>query len=174
MNNMSTTSNLLNLILMLAFVCGGCGGSKAPRAAYEKAGEFSYDPPQGWQVVELGGLKYRVSAGPSENDFAPNINVVDERFGGSLSEYVDLNLQTLKKTFVDFKVIKREDFQTEDGLAAIRVVAEDTQQNKRLRQTFCFFGNSNRKYVATCTALAEGGEKLDDLFGQSMKTFRIH
>jgi len=171
---MKRTTQLAKVILAFAIVCGGCGVSKPPRAAYEKAGGFSYDPPQGWRVLEFGGLKYRISAGPSENDFAPNINVVDERFSGSLPEYVDLNLQTLKKTFVDFKLIKREDFQTGDGLAAVRLVCEDTQQKKRLRQTFCFFGNSNRKYVATCTAVADGGEKLDDLFAQSMKTFRIH
>jgi hypothetical protein len=171
---MNTTSNPFKLILILVWLCGGCGGSKAPHAAYEKAGGFSYDPPQGWQVREIGGLKYRISSGPSENGFAPNINVVDEKFSGSLPEYVDLNLQTLKKTFVDFKLVKREDFQTDDGLAAVRLVCEDTQQGKRLRQTFCFFGNSNRKYVVTCTALADGGEKLDELFVQSMKTFRIH
>jgi hypothetical protein len=171
---MNTTSNLIKLILIAGWLCGGCGGSKSPRAAYEKAGCFSYDPPQGWRVLEFGGLKYRISAGPSENEFAPNINVVDERFSGSLREYVDLNLQTLNKTFIDFKLVRREDFQTDDGLAAVRLVCEDTQQGKRLRQTFCFFGKSSRKYVVTCTAIADGGEKLDDLFAQSMKTFRIH
>jgi hypothetical protein len=175
MNNMNTTGNLFKLILTLVFVCGGCGGgSKAPRAAYDKAGGFSYDPPQGWRVVEFPGLKYRVSAGPTENGFAPNINVVDEKFSGSLSEYVELNLTTLKKMFVDFKVIKREDFQTDDGVAATRVVCEDTQQGQHLRQTFCFLENSSRKYVVTCSALADGGEKLDALFAQSTKTFRIH
>jgi hypothetical protein len=159
--------------LALAILCGGCGG-KPPRAHYEKAGGFSYDPPKGWRIVDFPGLKYRISAGASENGFAPNINVVDEKFSGSLPTYVDLNMETMKKAFTDFKLLKREDFQTEDGLAAVRVVCEDTQQKQRLRQTFCFFGDSSRKYVVTCTALAEGGEKLDPLFAESTKTFRIH
>jgi len=171
---MNSTSNLFKVILTLALACGGCRGSNAPRAAYDKAGGFSYDPPQGWQVVEFPGLKYRISSGPSENGFAPNINVVDEKFSGSLPEYADLNLATLKKMFVEFSVLKREDFQTDDGLAATRLVCEDTQQGKRLRQTFCFFGNSSRKYVVTCTAPADGGAKFDGLFAQSMKSFRIH
>src|SRR5215475_3006237 len=110
---MNTTGNLFKMFLILALLGAGCGGggSKAPRAAYEKDGGFSYDPPQGWRIVPFGAMKYRISAGPSENDFAPNINVVDERFSGALPEYVDLNLQTMKKMFVDFKVVRREDFQ---------------------------------------------------------------
>jgi hypothetical protein len=158
-------------MLVIFFV--GCGG-KAPREQFEKAGGFSYDPPKGWQVVEFPGLKYRSAHGPAENGFAPNINVVDETFAGSLAEYVDGNLATLKKMFTDFKLLKREDFQTEDGLPATRLVVEDNQQGRSLRQSFCFFGNSTRKYVVTCTALAERGESLDALFAQSMKTFRLH
>ena len=51
---------------------------------------------------------------------------------------------------------------------------ENKQAGQSLRQTFCFFGNSTRKYVVTCTALSKGGESLDGLFAQSMKTFRVH
>jgi hypothetical protein len=170
---MNTIRYFSAAVLALAVLCDGCG-AKPPRAHYEKAGGFSYDPPKGWRIVEFPGLKYRISHGQSENGFAPNVNVVDEKFSGTLSAYVDLNLETMKKTFTDAKVLKREDFQTEDGLPAVRVVCEDMQQGQRLRQTFCFFGNSNRKYVVTCTALADGGEKLDPLFAESTKTFRIH
>ena len=173
MNNSNTAYFLLRAMLALAILAGGCG-SKPPRAHYEKAGGFSYDPPKGWRILEFPGLKYRISAGVSENGFAPNMNVVDESFRGPLTEYVDLNLENMKKMFVDFKVLKREDFQTEDGLPAVRVVSEDTQQAKRLRQTFCFFNGSNRKYVVTCTAPADGGEKLDASFAESTKTFRVH
>jgi hypothetical protein len=160
-------------VLALIILCGGCG-ARPPRSFYEKTGGFSYDPPKGWRVAEFPGLKYRVSAGASEDGFAPNMNVVDEKFSGSLTAYVDLNMETMKKVVTDFNVLKREDFQTEDGLAAVRIVSEDTQQAQRLRQTFCFFGNSNRKYVVTCTTLATGGEKLDPLFAETTKTFRIH
>jgi hypothetical protein len=160
-------------ILTLAIFFAGCGG-KPPRSHYEKAGGFSYEPPQGWQIIQFPGLKYRISHGPTENAFAPNINVVDETFGGTLAEYVDLNVVNMKKMFGDFTLLKREDFQTEDGLPATRLVIEDKQQGRLLRQTFCFFSNSSRKYVVTCTALAERGERLDELFAQSMKTFRAH
>jgi hypothetical protein len=160
-------------ILTLAIVVAGCGG-KPRRGHYEQAGGFSYDPPKGWQITQFPGLKYRISHGPAEHEFAPNINVLDESFVGSLAEYVDLNLGKMKDMFTGFTLLKREDFQTEDGLPGTRLVVEDKQQGRALRQTFCFFSNSTRKYVVTCTALAEGGESLDGLFAQSMRTFRVH
>ena len=168
-------------VLGLAILVSGCnnkqpgaGANKPPRAQYEQAGGFSYDPPKGWETVNFSGLKYRVSHGPVANGFAPNINVVDESFAGSLKEYVDGNLANMKNAFADLTIRKREDFQTEDGLSATRVITENKQQGRLLRQTFCFFGESKRKYVATCTTLADGGEVLDGTFAESMRTFRLH
>src|SRR5438046_8160554 len=71
----------LAAVLFLMLVLAGCGG-KPPRGHYEKAGGFSYDPPKGWQIIEVPGLKYRISRGPPENGFARNMNVVADRFSG--------------------------------------------------------------------------------------------
>ena len=170
---MNITWRISAAILSLTIICCGCGG-KPPRGHYEKTGGFSCDPPAGWQITQVPGLKYRISHGPTENAFAPNINVVDEIFTGTISAYVDLNLENMKKMFTDVRILKREGFQTEDGLPATRLVIEDRQQGRLLRQTFCFFSNSTRKYVATCTTPADRGERLDGLFAQSMRTFRVH
>jgi hypothetical protein len=159
--------------LTVLLVWAGCG-SKSPRQHYEKAGGFSYDPPSGWQVVEFPGLKYRISHGPRENEFAPNINVVDEAFSGTLAAYVDANLQNLERLFVNLKVLSREDFKTQDNEAAVKIVTENEQQGRMFRQTFFFIGSGNRKYVVTCTALADGGAKFDTAFAQSVETFRMH
>jgi hypothetical protein len=119
-------------------------------------------------------LKYRISHGPRENEFSPNINVVDEAFSGTLGTYVDANLQNMEKLFVNLKVLTREDFRTQDNEAAVKVVTENEQQGRMLRQTFFFIGSGNRKYVVTCTALADGGDKFDTAFAESVKTFRMH
>lgn len=170
---MRMTCRILAVVLTVLLVCVGCGG-KPPRQHYEKAGAFSYDPPSGWQVVEFPGLKYRISHGPRENEFAPNINVVDEAFSGTLATYVDANLQNMEKVFVNLKVLSREDFKTQDNEAAVKVVTENEQQGRMLRQTFFFIGSGNRRYVVTCTALADGGDKFDTAFAESVKTFRMH
>lgn len=170
---MHLTNRILVPVLAFTVLCFGCSG-KPPRRHHEKSGGFSFDPPQGWQEVQFPGLKYKVSCGPTESEFAPNINVVDEPFSGTLTAYIDLNIENMKKMFTDFTIVEREDFDTEDGLSATRLITENKQHSRRLRQTFCFFGNSARKYVVTCTVLAEGGKAMDGLFAESMKTFRVH
>ena len=161
------------MVLTASLIFVGCGG-KTPRQHYEKAGAFSYDPPPGWQVIEFPGLKYRISHGPRENEFSPNITVVDEAFSGILAGYVDANLQNMEKLFVNLKVLSREDFRTQDNEVAVKVVTENEQQGRMLRQTFFFIGSGNRKYVVTCTALADGGDKFDTVFAGSAETFRMH
>lgn len=160
-------------ILALALTVSGCGG-KPHRCLYEKAGGFSYDPPPGWTIAEFPGLKYRVSAGKPENEFAPNINVVDEKCGGGLSAYADATVENTKKLFTELSVVSRDEFKTDDGLTGIRVIMDNTVQRFRLRQTFFIFTNGDHKYVVTSSALSEGGEDFDDAFMTSMKTFRLH
>jgi hypothetical protein len=119
-------------------------------------------------------LKYRISHGPRENEFAPNINVVDEAFSGTLAAYVDANLRNIERLLVNLKVFSREDLKTQDNEAIVKVVTENEQQGRMLRQTFFFIGSGNRKYVMTCTALADGGDKFDPSFAGSVETFRMH
>jgi len=161
------------IFLTVLTICAGCGG-KPPRRHYEKAGGFSYDPPSRWQIAEFPGLKYRISHGPRANEFAPNINVIDEAFAGTLAAYVDLNLKNMGKVFAKMKILSREDFNTEDNQPVARILTENEQQGRMLRQTFFFIGSGKRKYVVTCTALADGGEEFDAVFSESIKTFRIH
>ena len=119
---------ILAVVLTVSLVCVGCGG-KPPRQHYEKAGAFSYDPPSGWQVIEFQGLKYRICHGPRENEFAPNISVIDEAFSGALAAYVDANLlnmanvQNTEEAFVNMKVLSREDFKTQDNESAVKILS---------------------------------------------------
>lgn len=171
---MRMASRMLIVSLAVSLVFAGCGAGKSPRRHYEKAGGFSYDPPPGWQLVEMPGMKYRLSLGPRENEFTPNINVVDETFAGTLTAYADANLQNMENMFANMKILSREEMRTEDGEVAVRLLTENEQLGRMLRQTFFLIGPGKRKYVMTCTALADGGDKFDTAFSESAKSFRIH
>jgi len=171
---MRIRSSMFVVFMAGLIICAGCGSDKAPRQYHEKAGGFSYNPPSEWQVVQFPGVKYSISHGPRKNAFAPNINVVDETFGGTLAAYVDANLESMKKIFAKMRILGREDFKTEDSEPAVKILTENEQQGLKLRQTFFFIGSGNRKYVITCTALSGDGETFDITFSESMKTFRIH
>jgi hypothetical protein len=140
---------------------------------YEQAGGFSFVAPSGWQGKDMPGMKFKAWVGQPENDFAPNIVVVDEQFDGSLNDYANENIKSAKVVFQKMAVIKRENFQTHEGKGAIFIVTQNRQQGMELRQSFFFFGNGNQKYVVTCSALKQGGATLDELFLKSMQTFRV-
>lgn len=138
----------------------------------EEEGGFSFVPPEGWEIIEIPGFKYRAAAGPSSDGFAPNINVVDEQFGRSLEEYAEANITVAEQVFEGFRLLSEEDFETDDGESAVRIAAENVQQGDRLRQTYYLFAAGGTKFLATCSRLADGQEEVDAACDESMKTFQ--
>ncbi len=52
------------------------------------------------------------------------------------------------------------------------MVIQSDQNGTLLRQAFYFFaGTGDNKFVVTCSALASGGEEIDEVFEASLKTF---
>ena len=157
----------------LLLACSGCGDGRPRGRHYEKAGKFSYDPPAGWEIVELPGLKYRISRGAPVKGFAPNINGVDEASSVALRDHVVANVKVIEAMWPSLGVLDRSDFRTTDGLLGHRMVTQRSEAKAKLRQTYYFFPSGGRKYVVTCTTLAEAGEALDATFDTSMRTFRL-
>jgi hypothetical protein len=149
----------------------GCGND--PGSGRHSEAGFSFVAPPGWEVRPFPGLKFKVVVGPAADGFAPNINVVDEKANIPLDDYVTGNLDTMQQVFQRFRLVKQDAFKTAAGLEGGRLFVENEQGGKLLRQIFYFFGKGDTKYVLTCTALAEGGDRLDPVFEASMKTFRF-
>lgn len=161
------------LFVLLVQAAGACLAEAKPARHVEKAGGFSFVPPKDWAIKEFPGLKYKIAVGPAANGFAPNINAVDESFNGSLKEYVAASKQGLKGALKNFKEVSETEVKTDGSAPCIRLVAEDEQNGKKLRQSFyCFELAKGKMRVVTCSALAEGGEKLDSVFESAMKTLR--
>ncbi|HOX37595.1 MAG TPA: hypothetical protein PL033_06365 [Candidatus Brocadiia bacterium] len=148
---------------------------KEPRALYEEAGGFSYDPPSDWRTVKLDSSRFRAAAGPATAFYAPNITVFMESYPAPLEAYADASVKAILAKAPDAKTVGREAFRTDDGEAAVRVATERTTGDVLLRQTFYFFrGTGDNRYVATCTSRADENEILEAAFEKSMKSFRIH
>lgn len=158
---------LLILVLLLAGVTAAQGAELS-----EPTGGFAYTIPEGWQTRELPGLKYKIAYGPAAKGFAPNINVVNEAFAGSVEEYAALNLKAITGAFAEFRNLGQTSFVTTSGLKGVRLVTQAKQQDRLLRQVFYFLpGKANRKYVVTFSALLEDGPKHDAIADASIKTF---
>jgi hypothetical protein len=141
---------------------------------YEKAGGFSLQAPKGWQFHEQPGTKYQTAFGPPSNSFWPNIFILDEAYQGTLKGLVDANQTLLPKMFKQFTINKRDTFVTARGLRGERLVTTSLQQKILLRQILYIIPGVNGKYfVVNCTALAAGGEALDSVCEESIKTFDL-
>lgn len=163
------------LIFLVCFILLAVPGYAALGDRHvEQAGGFSLQAPKGWQFREFPGMKYQIAFGPAANSFSPNINVVDEAFSGSLKSYVDENEKSVEKMFEQYKRIKRDAFTTKSGLKGERLVITSLQQKFQLRQTFYILqGGKGRYFVVTCSALAAGGEALDAVFEESVRSFEL-
>lgn len=178
---MFPTFRPLSLLNLLVLLLGGLlAAAPAARADLsttrhsEASGRFSYYPPKGWKVAELGGLKYKVVVGPPEGDFTPNLNVVDQKSKLSLKEFAEANKAMLPKVVEDVKVLGEGPFTTRFGRRGYRFAVENRQNGKHLRQVFYLFdGWSGNKIIVTATAPAAVGAKYDALFDESVRTLRF-
>jgi hypothetical protein len=174
------TAMRLTLLASLSVVLGLAGGlgaadEKAARHV-EKAGGFSFVPPKDWTMRDVGiaSIKYKAAIGPAANGFAPNIVFVDEAYKGTLADYMAANKKSLAKVFKNYKELGEKNLKTEGGADMIMLVIQREDNGKMLRQTFYFVDLSpEKKMVATCSALTDGGDKLDGLFETSLKSFRV-
>jgi hypothetical protein len=140
----------------------------------EPSGGYALRAPKGWQFREFPGLKYQVAFLAMPGGFSPNLNVVDEGYGGPLKSYVDENTKVLKKTFTGFKLVKRVRFVTASGVQGEKMITVSQQQKTRLRQAFYLFpGRGGKYFVVTCSTPAEKGDAFDAAFDESLKTFEL-
>jgi len=165
---------LLTTLSVVLGLAGGLGAADEKTRHVEKAGGFSFVPPKDWTLREIPGLKFKAAVGPAANGFAPNIVFVDEAYKGTLADYMAANKKTLAKVFKNYKELGEKNLKTDSGADMIALVIQREDNDKMVRQTFYFLDlNAEKKIVATCTALTDGGDKLDGLFETSLKSYRV-
>jgi hypothetical protein len=157
-------------IFALIFVCAAAVGAAETRLTEEA---FSYAVPEGFKVMTVPGLKYKVAAGPAKDGFAVNLNVVDESFNGTIEQYADGNERALAK-FPAFRKVSRTAFKTNSGAAGVKMVYGNTQNGTQLHQVmYLLGGKGSTKYVLTGSSLAADGKKYDADFDASAKSFTL-
>lgn len=163
------------IFLILACICLTFAQAYASENArhFEIEGGFSYIPPSGWKVIEFPGYKYKIAAGTPIKGFAPNINIADGIYEGSMDNYVKSAILMMKQNMKKFKLVKEEPFLTKNRLKSAKIIVENEQDGRLLKQIFYLFPHKNRTYVATGTLPASVGNKLDLTLDSCMKTFRF-
>jgi hypothetical protein len=160
---------LVGALVALASVTAAQGGQRVQ----EKVGGFSYTLPEGWNLRELPGLKYRIAYSKPSNGFAPNVNFVDEAYTGPLAEYVRLNKENIVKAGLKYTFGAERAFATDSVGQAVRLETDAEQQGRKLRQIFYFLEAKTRKFVATCSRLIDQPASSDAGCDAIVKSFKL-
>jgi len=147
---------------------------QAAERHHEALGGFSYEVPDAWQVREYPGLKYQILYTQPVDNFAPNVNFVDEDYAGDLDSYAEANLPTLKKMLNGFELVSRSGGKTKQGNEYLYLRYKQQSQSGELVQTSYFLKlKKDRKLVVTCTTRSDQAKRLEKLFTTIVTSIRV-
>ncbi|HPR34875.1 MAG TPA: hypothetical protein PKY64_04315 [Anaerolineaceae bacterium] len=119
---------------------------------YEPEGGFSYIIPDGWEIFEIPGLKY---LGLTESNpkglFPSNVVFADERYDGSLEDYVDLTLINVKQVYPNLEVMNIDKVDTDSGIRGISVIVKNEFNSVQMIQILFMFDLEGKVLVMTYT-----------------------
>lgn len=119
---------------------------------YEKEGGFSYIIPDGWEIFEIPGLKYLgLTESNPKGVFPSNIVFADERYDGSLENYVDEALNLVKQVNPNLEVMSVDQVDTDSGIRGISVVTTNEFNSLQMFQVLFMFDLGERILVMTYT-----------------------
>ena len=136
-----------------------------------KAG-FSMYVPIGWETRDMN-QKYLMVIGQTVDNFTPNFNFGDEKYSGSLPDYIDAVIIQLKRFYTELEVLENGDFTTVKGLQGKYITLLGRINEIQARQKLYILPNKNKSAIMliTGTAPPADGDLYDWLFDECVKTF---
>ena len=142
---------------------------------YEPEGGFSYIIPDGWEIFEIPGLKY---LGLTESNpkglFPSNVVFADERYDGSLEDYVDLALTNVQQIYPDMEILSIDKVDTDSGIRGISVVVTNEVNSLQMVQVLFMFDIGERILVITYTSAIDAGTENIIAIGDVIRSLRIN
>lgn len=139
--------------------------------------DFKLQLPEKWQVQrQFMGLDIFAAAPPENEQLGSRANIsvistdVDEPI--TLEQYVNKNLENLKSSLTDFKMIETGKLYF-DGTEGRKLVYTHKMNDLEIKVTQYFVLNDKRGYVITCAAAYDVYPKYAEAFDQTIKSFKI-
>ncbi len=129
---------------------------------YEPDGGFSYIIPDGWEILEIPGLKYLGLTESNPKDVFPsNVVFADEKFDGSLEDYTDAAVTLYKQVMPNMEVLNIDKVDTDSGIRGISVITSNEMNDIQITQVFFMFDLGEKVLVMTYTMnLGEASENI--------------
>ena len=125
--------------------------------------------PKGWDEKDLGAGGTMFSA-PKSGGISANLIVISEPFAGSLRQYADATLSSVKAASPGAQKVSDTAFATNSGGRGYKVGLRNKIKGIDLAQTIYFFdGKYGKKTTITTSAAAAQARELEPLFDQGVK-----
>ncbi len=135
--------------------------------------EFSFYLPENWQSVRYQNMKYNLILGERLNKITQTIVINSEKFDGDMKEYIAYSKNTLKEYFPNMNFVKTLTFENYENIDACKFIAENDYEIAKLRQYYYIFKNNDMFYVCVASTATETSEEIEELFDESMRSFKF-
>lgn len=139
---------------------------------FEKDGNFSYIPPDGWTLSKIRGFDYMLLLGPANEKFTSNVHFQFEKYPESLEDYVSFSLDRLKNARKILKFLSKIPINTLSGLKGYKVIVSNDMNGIPLQQTIYFLDDGNRKFGITYSRLSNEGKEFDSIIDLTIYSFQ--
>jgi hypothetical protein len=130
---------------------------------------FVIFPPDSWQIMNYPGLVYKVIIGEAENNFAPNMNFIEENNPFTqFFTYVDVSSQQMQDSGT--RIISRDKFTTDRRMDGIKI---ETNTETLLQIYYIFDTGKQTVFIVTCSAPLKSEIDYSAVFDSSVRTLEF-
>ncbi len=133
---------------------------------------FSIDIPEDFVAQSLSGVQSKVLSGPTLEGVTVNVNVIAERFSGSIDEYCSAAGEYARRELPEAMITKPGPFAVDAGLPARRWTMIQTMNGTRLAQEQFAVAASGKVFVITCTRAEADRTDWKPVFERCARSFR--
>lgn len=162
------------VVLSMTLFITGCQDTKQEEGRfYTNAGDLSFKIPDGWELESSSESPNPLLFGPSEDDFAPNLNVLSRPSTLSVSTFAETSTRQLRAAFPGIRGFWQDDFTADSGERAATLSYFRDTPEQEMWQIQYYFKRRGTIYVITGTAPGKDRKAFASLMAQTMKTFRF-
>jgi hypothetical protein len=136
---------------------------------FEESGGFIIFPPDSWETVSYPGLVNKILVGETENNFAPNMNFIEENNPfPQFSTYVDASARQIRD--LGFRIVARDEFVTDSGIEGVKF---ETNTTNLLQIYYIFDTRRQTAFLITCSAPLQSETDYGEIFDSCVKTLEF-
>ena len=138
--------------------------------------DFTFEMPDGWEIMTSLGLKYKIICGDSLNGYNQNMIFASLEVSGSMDEEINDYVHRIEGPDYPVpgsKVTAIEKFKNNYNLESQKLTIEFPEEKNGLKQYFYLFKQNNMLYICAASIVDDSDGEIEEILDASMRTFQI-